>query len=112
VFTPSFYEWRDPSRSTVSLSLLALAWLVIILTPTFLLVKSTFLVAGIIFFGLFPISSRYSQYRLLVSPMTFLFWKIPTHGWSLLALLHLNLALFLVDTGSKFQPNGTSRVSK
>ena len=76
----SFYEWRDPARTVATLVLLAVCLLVITLAPTWLLVKSALFFAGVIFFGLFPISSRYPQYRLLASPTTWLFWKIPTHG--------------------------------
>lgn len=36
--------------------------------------------AGVLFFGLFPIASRIPQYRLLASPMKWLFWKVPTDG--------------------------------
>ena len=36
--------------------------------------------AGVMFFGLFPIASNYPQYRLLASPMKWLFWKVPTDG--------------------------------
>lgn len=35
------------------------------------------------FFAWFPISSRYPKYRLVVSPVRWLFWNIPTHAeWS------------------------------
>lgn len=38
------------------------------------------LVCGITFFALFPIGSRFPEYRLLVSPVKWLFWNIPSHG--------------------------------
>lgn len=36
--------------------------------------------AAIMFFGTFPIASRMPHYRHVVSPLTWLFWKIPTDG--------------------------------
>lgn len=76
----SFYQWRRPARTIRTLLLLGVALLAVIFTPTWLLVKSTLLSAGIVFFALFPIGSRFPQYRLLASPLTYLFWDIPTHG--------------------------------
>lgn len=40
----------------------------------------TFAFVGVDFFILTPIGVRYPRYRLLVSPWTWLLWKIPTHG--------------------------------
>lgn len=78
--TCSFYEWRSPHRTMLSLSFLSLVWLSVINTPLWVLVKVTQLDAALIFFGTFPIASRMPQYRHLVSPLTWLFWKIPTDG--------------------------------
>jgi len=36
--------------------------------------------SGITFFALFPIGSRFPEYRLLASPVKWLLWNIPTHG--------------------------------
>ena len=60
--------------------MLAIACLAFCLTPVWLLVKVTTLSAGMVFFGLFPIGSRYPDYRLLASPAKWLFWNIPNHG--------------------------------
>ena len=78
--TRSFYEWRNPQRTMLSLSVLGLLWVSIISTPLWLLVKMTQLEAALMFFGTFPIASRMPQYRHLVSPLTWLFWKVPTDG--------------------------------
>ena len=64
----------------LSLSILGLVWLSVTMTPLWLLVKMTQLEAAIMFFGTFPIASRMPQYRHVVSPLTWLFWKIPTDG--------------------------------
>ena len=81
--THSFYEWRSPHRTMMSLSVLGLVWLLITTTPLWLLVKTTQLEAAIMFFGTFPLASRMPQYRHVVSPLTWLFWKIPTDGKTL-----------------------------
>ncbi|KAL9130871.1 MAG: hypothetical protein Q9175_006917 [Cornicularia normoerica] len=52
-----------------------------------LLMKAISLNAGLIFFGLFPIGSRYPDYRLLASPAKWLFWNIPNHAeWAIARL--------------------------
>ena len=80
VDSPSFYEWRQPRQTAYTLGLLATACLAFCLTPSWLLVKSITLSAGLVFFGLLPIGSRYPDYRLLASPAKWLFWNIPNHG--------------------------------
>ena len=77
---PSFYEWRKPHQTAYTLSFFGIASLAFCLTPSWLLVKVITLGAGLVFFGLFPIGSRYPDYRLLVSPAKWLFWNIPNHG--------------------------------
>ena len=76
----SFYEWRDPWQTAMTLVSFALMFLGVTLIPTWLLIKGSQLFAGIVFFGLFPISSHFPRYRLLVSPTTWIFGRIPTHG--------------------------------
>ena len=76
----SFYEWRQPRQTTYTLSLFVIASVAFCLTPSWLLVKVITLIAGLVFFALFPIGSRYPDYRLLASPAKWLFWNIPDHG--------------------------------
>ncbi|KAK3709339.1 hypothetical protein LTR37_010900 [Vermiconidia calcicola] len=55
--------------------------------PVWLLVKSSLFGLGLVFFAVIPISHRWPQYRLLVNPLTWLFWKVPTHGqWAIARL--------------------------
>ncbi|KAL8634283.1 MAG: hypothetical protein Q9228_008123, partial [Teloschistes exilis] len=75
-----FYEWREPRRTKITLILLSLLWLAITIVPLHLLIKISQFNFGIVFFGLFPIATRYPQYRLLASPMKWLFWRVPTDG--------------------------------
>lgn len=57
---------------------------IIAVTPTWLLVKSSTLCVGVVFFGLFPIAVNFPEYRLLVSPLKRLLWNIPTHAeWAI-----------------------------
>lgn len=45
-----------------------------------MIVRTMQLSLGAVFFGLFPISSHFPQYRHLVSPFRWVFWKIATDG--------------------------------
>ena len=55
-------------------------FIVITLAPWWLLVKGSFFAIGVGFFGLIPMAYRFPRYRLLLSPLIWTFWKIPTHG--------------------------------
>ncbi len=53
-------------------------------TPSWLLLKMSTLAAGFAFFCLFPIATKYPDYRLLLSPSKRLLWNIPTHAeWAI-----------------------------
>ena len=42
---------------------------------------------GFAIFAVIPVSHRWPQYRLLINPLTWLFWKIPTHSeWAIARL--------------------------
>lgn len=71
----------------LSLSFLGLIWLLVTTTPLWLMVKMAQLEAAAMFFGTFPIASRMPQYRHILSPVTWLFWKIPTDAeWAIARL--------------------------
>ena len=74
----NFYEWRDPDRTKATLAILIAFWAPITIVPVHLLLKLAQFNMGVVFFGLFPIATRYPKYRLLASPMKWLFWKVPT----------------------------------
>ncbi|KAH7051322.1 hypothetical protein B0J12DRAFT_662803 [Macrophomina phaseolina] len=76
----NFYEWRVPHRTLVTLGILAAAILATAFLPLRLLVKSSTFGAGFTFFALFPLSTNFPEYRLLVSPSKRIFWNIPTHA--------------------------------
>jgi hypothetical protein len=83
----NFYEWRVPNRTGITVGMMVVALLAVTFTPTWLLVRSTTFSLGVVFFGLFPIGSRFPDYRLLASPVKWIFWRIPTHAeWAIKAL--------------------------
>lgn len=83
----SFYEWREPTRTKITLALLSIFWLAITAIPLNILIKITQFNFGVMFFGLFPLATRWPQYRLLASPMKWLFWRVPTDGRLLVTFL-------------------------
>lgn len=76
----SFYEWRSPKRTAVSLGMLTALGVLGAFTPVWVTVKAFFFIIGFNFFILTSVADRFPEYRLLASPGTWLFWKIPTHG--------------------------------
>ncbi|KIV80312.1 hypothetical protein PV11_07823 [Exophiala sideris] len=95
----NFYEWRVPWRTGCTLGLLFAWWSLITLAPTWLLVQMTFSFVGIDFFILTPLGVRNPQYRLLVSPWTWLLWKIPTHADWAIARLQAEAEKYLEQHG-------------
>lgn len=63
-----------------SLSIFVAAIIITTFVPTYVLIKSAQIGAGIGFFGLFPLASNFPDYRLLASVPRRVFWNIPTHG--------------------------------
>ncbi|KAL8798625.1 MAG: hypothetical protein Q9182_006519 [Xanthomendoza sp. 2 TL-2023] len=72
--------WRN-------LVILTALWLAITFIPLQMLIKIAQFNFGVLFFGLFPLATRYPQYRLLASPMKWLFWRVPTDAeWAIARL--------------------------
>jgi len=83
----SFYEWRVPSQTAKTLGLLTAGLLLVSVVPVQILVRLATLMGGLTFFALFPIASQFPEYRLLVSPVKWMFWNIPTHAeWAIISL--------------------------
>jgi hypothetical protein len=99
----SFYEWRDPALTRLLLYKLFGLWVLLTLTPTWLLVQMSFFMAGISFFILEPLGYYYPQYQLLASPMMWMLWAIPTHADWAIARLQAE-AMPHVQPGSKDTP--------
>lgn len=80
----NFYEWRKPHRTLATLTVLTSCILATVLTPTWLLLKSSTFAMGFAFFALFPLSVKFPEYRLLLSPTKRFLWNIPTHAeWAI-----------------------------
>ncbi|TVY55057.1 hypothetical protein LCER1_G007475 [Lachnellula cervina] len=79
----NFYHFRSPSASFALLFLLGTVFLICAIGDSKFAMKVIWLIIGMTFFVCWPISSLYPRYRLLVSPLKWLFWDIPTHAeWS------------------------------
>ncbi|KAF7875256.1 hypothetical protein EAF04_002428 [Stromatinia cepivora] len=80
----SFFHFRCPQNTFNSLFLFVAVFLLSAYASIQFTMKVFWFVVGLIFFGCWPISSLYPQYRLLVSPLKWAFWDIPTYSeWSL-----------------------------
>lgn len=80
----NLYEWRQPTRTAATLSILGGFIVACSVLPTWLLVKLSTLSMGFSFFALFPLATNFPDYRLLVSPTKRLLWNIPTHAeWAI-----------------------------
>ncbi|ATZ48696.1 hypothetical protein BCIN_03g08810 [Botrytis cinerea B05.10] len=80
----SFIHFRSPQNTFHSLFLFAAMFLLSACASIQFTMKVFWFVVGLIFFGCWPISSLYPRYRLLVSPLKWAFWDIPTYPeWSL-----------------------------
>ena len=76
----NFYHFRSRAASAASLSLLGALFLLSALGDARFALKVFWLIVGIVFFICFPISSLYPCYRLLVSPLKWALWDVPTHA--------------------------------
>ncbi|TGO63343.1 hypothetical protein BOTNAR_0101g00150 [Botryotinia narcissicola] len=80
----SFIHFRRPQSTFHSLFLFSAVFLLSACASMQFTMKVFWFVVGLIFFGCWPISSLYPRYRLLVSPLKWAFWDIPTYPeWSL-----------------------------
>ncbi|KAJ9605903.1 hypothetical protein H2200_009752 [Cladophialophora chaetospira] len=85
--TQNFLEWRNPRYTGWTLTFLFASFIVITVTPTWLLVQSSFCSVGVVFFILTPLAVKYPRYRVLLSPPIWLLWRSPSHAeWALARL--------------------------
>ncbi|RPA77364.1 hypothetical protein BJ508DRAFT_212834 [Ascobolus immersus RN42] len=80
----NFWEWRSPRYTAQTLSWMILGLFASYFVPVETMLRLTYLGIGFIFFACFPIASRYPKYRLVVSPLRWIFWGIPDNGMCLL----------------------------
>ena len=76
----NFYHFRSPSASIASLCLFGAFFLISALGDSKFAMKVFWLIVGMVFFICWPISSLYPRYRLLVSPLKWVLWDVPTHA--------------------------------
>lgn len=83
----SFYQWKNPIATFRTTCVLAGGLIAFNVFSVAFMLRCTWVILGFLFFGLWPISSLYPQYRLLVSPARWAFWGVPTHSvWSITQL--------------------------
>lgn len=79
----NFYHFRCPRTTIHSLYFFSACFLLSAFTDAQFTLKVFWFLVGGAFFACWPISSLYPRYRLLVSPVKWVFWNIPTHAeWS------------------------------
>ncbi|KAF4544193.1 P-loop containing nucleoside triphosphate hydrolase protein [Lasiodiplodia theobromae] len=79
----NFYDWKFPERTWATLFCIACAILLGVLTPTAFSMRVLTFVAIWWFFMGRPVASHYPRFRRAVSPVSYVFWGLPTHAqWS------------------------------
>lgn len=95
----NFFHFRRSRYTFYSLFLFIAVFLLSAFASIQFTMNVFWFVVGLIFFGCWPISSLHPRYRLLVSPLKWAFWDVPTYPeWSFqylqargsLALLEIN----------------------
>lgn len=82
--TANFYSWRSPRYTLATLLLFTSCLAIALLTELRYAMKIFWFLCGGGFFLCWPIASLYPQYRLLVSPLRWMLWDIPTQAeWSM-----------------------------
>lgn len=76
----NFYHFRSPQATVASLCLFAALFLLTAFSDSDFALRVAWFVLGVVFFGCWPIASRYPKYRLLVSPLKWALWNVPTHS--------------------------------
>ncbi|EXJ94014.1 hypothetical protein A1O1_02407 [Capronia coronata CBS 617.96] len=76
----NFYRWERPRLTAASLFLFSCCLLTTLVADMAFCMKLLWLIVGGVFFFSFPVSARWPQYRLLVSPVRWAFWDVPTHA--------------------------------
>lgn len=76
----NFYTFRNPPATFASLTLIGAYFLLSLFSSSEFILKLFWFTVGLNFFALWPISSLYPHYRLLVSPMKWALWDVPTQA--------------------------------
>ncbi|KAI9739993.1 MAG: hypothetical protein M1818_005049 [Claussenomyces sp. TS43310] len=90
----NFYEWKSAAKTRATLSMLFVLFLICLIASPGYCLEIVYFIIGLIFFVCWPVSSHYPKYRLLVSPIQWAFWDIPTHAeWSIQYLQQHSIAV-------------------
>ncbi|PVH70925.1 hypothetical protein DL98DRAFT_472213 [Cadophora sp. DSE1049] len=76
----NFYHFRSPASTVASLCFVAALFLLTALVDSRYAMKILWFMIGLVFFICWPVSSLYPRYRLLVSPLKWMLWDVPTHS--------------------------------
>ena len=83
----NFYHWASPRKTAATLGFFCTCLLVSLFADLAFCMKIFWAISGGVFFLCWPIASRYPRYRLLVSPINWVFWGVPTDAeWSFMCL--------------------------
>ncbi|KAE8441809.1 hypothetical protein EG329_004262 [Mollisiaceae sp. DMI_Dod_QoI] len=75
----NFYHFRYPPATFATLCLIASLFLISLLTDSRTAMKLFWFILGLTFFVCWPIASLHPRYRLIVSPLKWVFWDVPNH---------------------------------
>ena len=76
----NFYRWERPSKTAGTLFYYFCCLLVTLLADTRFCVRLVWWIIGAGFFFCWPLATRFPQYRILLDPVRWVFWDIPTHA--------------------------------
>ena len=76
----NFHRWERPSKTAATLFWYACGLLITLLTDMHFCIKLISFIVGGGFFFCWPLAVRYPQYRIVLDPVRWVFWDIPTHA--------------------------------
>lgn len=76
----NFYHFQSHRATVSSLILIGTFFVVSAFCDARFALRLFWFVLGLVFFGCWPIASLYPRYRLLVSPVKWALWDVPTHA--------------------------------
>lgn len=91
----NFHRHERPNKTMASLFFFGCCLTVTLVADMAFCIKLVWFIVGGGFFLAFPIASRYSRYRMIVSHWRWMFWDIPTHAE--LAILQLQEKAIMRD---------------
>ncbi|PQE29214.1 hypothetical protein CJF30_00004276 [Rutstroemia sp. NJR-2017a BBW] len=106
----NFYHYVRPRQTFYTLCLLTVVALIAGLTSMEFSMKLFWLIVGVIYFGCWPVASLTPRYRLIVSPLRWGFWGIPTDAEWAMQYLQERAAAALEEIGRR--PSTQAQLAK